>query len=298
MEDFQMKMLEIHSTHASSSETARSEIRDILVPLLEGVPKKKKLQLVISVVQNMHQTADTEKFFADVLANLDPVAPMEDDEQSTVTNADDDEDINDPITCELMCDPVKGTDGRTYDRWTIIDNDLTMSPFDQSKRKPFRIECDDINVRGRLFKRYPEAEVLFRKHRHDYRKGSMKLAREGHDAEALVMLENVLKWADDDFECLELRDLILKRKSQQDFATGINIQVRETSRLLPSTQSSPTLLSRSITLPRNHEFHIEEHIQRERSFGPTSPTLPSTLSSLPAWARRELHTLCFPKRYS
>lgn len=70
MEDFQMKMLEIHSTHASSSETARSEIRDILVPLLEEVPRKEKLQSVISVVQNMNQTADTEKFFADVSVEL------------------------------------------------------------------------------------------------------------------------------------------------------------------------------------------------------------------------------------
>lgn len=195
---------------------------------------------------------------------------MEDDEQSTVTNADDDEEFNDPITCELMCDPVKGTDGRTYDRWTIIDNDLTRSPFDQSKSKPFRIECDDINVRGRLFKKYPEAEALFRELRHDYRKEAMKLARGGHDAEALVMLENVLKWADDDSECFELRDLILERKSQQDFATGVNIQERETSRSLPFTQSSPTLPSRSITLPRDHEFHIEEHIHRVRSFDTTS----------------------------
>ncbi|BFI30749.1 hypothetical protein MPTK2_3g15210 [Marchantia polymorpha subsp. ruderalis] len=247
IEDFQMKMLEIHSTHASSLETARSEIRDILVLLL-GVPKKEKLQSLISVVQNMLQTVDTEKFFADVLANLDPVVPMEDDEQSTVINADDDEDINDPITWELMCDPVKGTDGRTYDRWTIINNYLTRSPFDQSK--PFRIECDDINVRGRLFRKYPKAEDKFLERRHDYRKKAMKLARGGHDAEALVMLENVLKWADDDSECLDLRDLILKSKSQQDFATGINTT---SSRDIPP-RSNPGQEEKSRAMIAIHEL--------------------------------------------
>lgn len=41
---------------------------------------------------------------------------MEDDEQSIVTNTDYDKELNDPISCELMCDPIEGTDVPMYDR--------------------------------------------------------------------------------------------------------------------------------------------------------------------------------------
>ncbi|CAM6087623.1 unnamed protein product [Calypogeia fissa] len=106
----------------------------------------------------------------------------------------------DPITCDTMCDPVKCNDGRTYDRWTVIDNGLTQSPF---TRRSFSIVVDDMDVRSWLFSTFPEQEAQFVSKRIDYRAKALQHLRD-HPLEVTVavqMLKNVLQWAPEDTEC-------------------------------------------------------------------------------------------------
>ncbi|BFI32003.1 hypothetical protein MPTK2_4g01660 [Marchantia polymorpha subsp. ruderalis] len=138
---------------------------------------------------------------------------IEEDEEDE--DEDEDEDYYDPITYELMCDPVKGSDGHTYDRWTIIDHDMTQSPFDQRRNKPFFIACDDLNVRSSLFEKYGSSGAvdLFHERRRSYRQQAIELANEeNHDeSEVLKMLNHVLEWDPEDHECQKLRLYIVGR---------------------------------------------------------------------------------------
>ncbi|CAM6087630.1 unnamed protein product [Calypogeia fissa] len=114
----------------------------------------------------------------------------------------------DPITCDTMCDPVKCNDGRTYDRWTVIDNGLTQSPF---TRRSFSIVVDDVDVRSWLFSTFPEQEAQFVSKRIDYRAKALHHLRD-HPLEIIVavqMLKNVLQWAPEDTECRNELKVIL-----------------------------------------------------------------------------------------
>ncbi|CAM6093102.1 unnamed protein product [Calypogeia fissa] len=106
----------------------------------------------------------------------------------------------DPITCDTMCDPVKCNDGRTYDRWTVIDNELTQSPF---TRRSFSIVVDDVDVRSWLFSTFPEQEAQFLSKRIDYRAKALHHLRDQplEMMAAVQMLKNVLQWAPEDTEC-------------------------------------------------------------------------------------------------
>ncbi|KAL3682495.1 hypothetical protein R1sor_000517 [Riccia sorocarpa] len=118
--------------------------------------------------------------------------------------------IYDPLTKEIMVDPVKGSDGYTYDRWTIINKDLLVSPF---TREPLSIVCDDINLRRWLFAKFraEKLEEKFLEMREKYRRTTLDLVQDGQDGEALERLEHVLKWARQDSECQELRREISSR---------------------------------------------------------------------------------------
>lgn len=119
---------------------------------------------------------------------------------------------HDPITWELMCDPVKASDGRTYDRWTFIDHGSSMkrSPFDRREDRPLKIEFDDIDVRSRLFYKFPEQETGFRRRRNEFRQKALQLASAG-SAESLPLLDHVLLWAVDDAECQAKKADILSK---------------------------------------------------------------------------------------
>lgn len=108
----------------------------------------------------------------------------------------------DPLTWETMIDPVKCNDGRTYDRWTIIDNKVTRGPFDN--RDPFEIVCDDVDVRGRLFEKFPEQETCYLNLRGTYRDEAFKKLEQQEYPEAIKMLDNVLKWAESDAQCRKM----------------------------------------------------------------------------------------------
>ncbi|CAM6117888.1 unnamed protein product [Calypogeia fissa] len=122
----------------------------------------------------------------------------------------------DPLTYDRMCDPVKCNDGRTYDRWTIIDRDLIRCPYD-SNLKCFGILVDDLNVRRRLFEEYPEQEDIFRSCRISYREEALRHAQNGEFNDAIRKLRNVLKWAPTDRVCGQELNKSLSRLREQAF---------------------------------------------------------------------------------
>ncbi|KAL2645114.1 hypothetical protein R1flu_012701 [Riccia fluitans] len=214
MSNFQERMLELSSAYISDSVAATVRIQELLQPITSTIDRQdRKLQSIIDYVEETRARKETEstnneKFFNDVLAAVNGIS---DDLLGNSSRDDDsDEEFRDPITEELMCDPVKGSDGFTYDRWTILDNAISRSPNTQ---EPLSIVCDDINVRRRLFHKFRSLQVekKFAEKRQEYRSLSLELEKNGHDAEALEMLENVLKWAPRDSECQLLREVIKSR---------------------------------------------------------------------------------------
>ncbi|KAL3694366.1 hypothetical protein R1sor_008017 [Riccia sorocarpa] len=218
---FQFRMMELSSAYSVDSNAVGREVRELLRPLVIGKRKQdEKLEEVLALVKDLEHSEgneDAERFFSVVTQSIESLTLIQENAVDIVITEDDVEEFYDPITCELMCDPVKGSDGRTYDRWTIIDNDITQSPFDPRNDRPFEILCDDINVRGRLFKKFHATgvETKFRERRQAYRNQAFQLAKDGHDAEALVALENVLMWAYNDRVCQELRNAIVPRVDRQ-----------------------------------------------------------------------------------
>ncbi|CAM6084058.1 unnamed protein product [Calypogeia fissa] len=124
---------------------------------------------------------------------------------------------DDPILKDIMCDPVNCSDGRTYDRWTIVDHKLSKAPFDPSLTT-FSILCDDCTARSRLFKAYPEQETIFRERRRKYREEALQHARADpiEFEDAIEKLNNVVKWKPLDVECKKMLDTVLSLVSQQE----------------------------------------------------------------------------------
>ncbi|CAM6118869.1 unnamed protein product [Calypogeia fissa] len=132
-------------------------------------------------------------------------------------DSDDDDWYEDPITSEVMCDPVFCSDGFTYNRWTIVDNRLTRSPFDRDM-STFCVVCDDNKTRSRLFRIYPEQEPKFKERRRKYREEALQHARADpiEFGEAIEKLNNVVKWKPLDDECKKMLDTVLSLVSQQE----------------------------------------------------------------------------------
>lgn len=105
----------------------------------------------------------------------------------------------DPITGEIMCDPVKASDRRTYDRWTLLDTKC-------STNLSLSVVFDDIDVRSRLFQKFPDLAQKFKARRNEYRAQALDKASQGRWREALLMLNHVLAWDEDDSECTARRD--------------------------------------------------------------------------------------------
>ncbi|KAL2631997.1 hypothetical protein R1flu_016683 [Riccia fluitans] len=179
-----------------------------------------KLQTIISYMESGGsqssgtESTDTQRFFADVITAVDQ---RQDGYQL-------EELMFDALhTEDLMWDPVKASDGYTYDRWTIVQNDdhhrrsLSdgRSPFN---RAPLSVLCDDVTVRQRLYTiekfRNEGVEKKSKEMREKYRTKTLELVKDGHDGEALERLENLLKWAPDDEECRTHQDVISNRLRQ------------------------------------------------------------------------------------
>ncbi|XP_073389261.1 uncharacterized protein [Physcomitrium patens] len=110
----------------------------------------------------------------------------------------------DPILHTLMIDPVVATNGHTYCRWTIIDNNMIRDPHDPSK--DLTIMVDNVNLRRGLFDMFPEQTEKYRQRRQEYRCKALSLARSNQLADAVVALQHVLKWNENDEECALAHD--------------------------------------------------------------------------------------------
>lgn len=164
-----------------------------------------------------------------VLANLEELTGDETGERSstTPTPPEDTDKFLDPITKQLMNDPVKCTDGVTYDRFSVFQRNLTH-------KQPLVIASDDLELRRELFEKFRAegVEANFRNVRKSYRDEALVLAQEGDRKKALTMLENVVQWAPEDSWCQELRDQL---KAQNRQAKGSKI-VHVCILLIPSLQ--------------------------------------------------------------
>ncbi|KAL2641520.1 hypothetical protein R1flu_009107 [Riccia fluitans] len=217
--NFQERMQELYSVHTSDAAGARTQIQDLLQPLVSRINgQDERLQSLIDYVENglsrsnAAESTDVQKFFSDVLAAVDE---LQNDYHL-------EELMYDPIyTDDLMWDPVKASDGFTYDRWTIVENDdhpyhrslpNGRSPF---TREPLSVLCDDVTVRQRLYTmekfRNENLEKKCKEMREKYRITTLELVIEGHDGEALERLEHVLTWAPEDAVCRKHRDTISDR---------------------------------------------------------------------------------------
>ncbi|KAL3685420.1 hypothetical protein R1sor_003442 [Riccia sorocarpa] len=216
VDNFHERINELYSVHISDVPAARTQIQDLLQPLVARMSvQDEKLQNLISPVKNglemivkrNYRFSTTEsvyiqEFFVDVLAAVEQQQNEYQLEEMMCDAF---------YTEDLMWDPVKATDGFTYDRWTIVENDEHpdhrslldgRSPF---TRAPLSILCDDVTVRQRLFtmEKYSKENIEKRckEMREKYRSKTLELVMEGHDGEALERLEHILQWAPEDEVC-------------------------------------------------------------------------------------------------
>ena len=131
-----------------------------------------------------------EKFWADVIAAIDNREIYISKHQSMM----------DPILQTLMIDPVVTSNGITYCRWTIIDNNMKKNPL--NPREDLTILADNVSLRGELFGAFPEQMNEFRKRRSDYRCKALLFLEEDQVADAVVHLQHVLEWDEKDEECV------------------------------------------------------------------------------------------------
>lgn len=222
------KLLELYSANSDPSakrieNIVREELQKAFQPLKVALEKSNGgVEAAVSMICNTDpQTSETEKFFADVLEGL---------KHNNRTW------YEDPITWETMCDPVKGTDGYTYDRWTFLRHasSMTRSPFLGDVQTPFHIAMDDVSVRIRLFNEFPEQEEKCTVQRASYKEEALQTAHTKPLGEALIMLNSVLMWDPQDEECCSKRDDI----QQQIVANSLSdLSFAETSQQATSSRS-------------------------------------------------------------
>ncbi|KAI5083995.1 hypothetical protein GOP47_0000164 [Adiantum capillus-veneris] len=164
---FQSTMLKVNkdlqeiyfSTSASVKQemqlALRRELREAMQTLTTAMESQiPGIEVAVSKIRSVHpQTSDIEKFLEDVLAALDGLSVKVQDDAAASTQSGNHKEITnpvkwyqDPVTWETMVDPIKATDGHTYDRWTIVSGGLVKSPFIPNDPRPFRIATDDLDV--------------------------------------------------------------------------------------------------------------------------------------------------------
>ena len=84
---------------------------------------------------------------------------------STSADVDDDEFL-DPITYDIIVDPVIGNDGCTYNRTTAYDL-MTKGSVMPGCREPFKLGADNVHFRSRLRRAHPHTEQLMRQETED-----------------------------------------------------------------------------------------------------------------------------------
>ena len=86
--------------------------------------------------------------------------------QDTTDAAADADEFLDPITFDIIVDPVFGSNGCTYDRFTaykLMSEACAVPGCDG----PFTFGVDNVHFRGRLRRAHPETEAAMQQRRHD-----------------------------------------------------------------------------------------------------------------------------------
>lgn len=78
----------------------------------------------------------------------------------------DEDEFLDPITFDIINDPVFGSDGCTYDRSTAYQL-MTQGSVMPGCAEPFRLRADNVHFRGRLRLVHPGTEDIMRQQRED-----------------------------------------------------------------------------------------------------------------------------------
>lgn len=202
-------LIDVHATQATileSNGTLQAMQATIEATFLKSHEEMKSF--IISSIGSMHGAVPAQvkemvleastSSFADTKYRQDIVAAVEGHHEELFAQ-EATELYEDPITATLMIDPVVASDGNTYCRWTIIDNNLTKDPC--NSKEDLTIVVDNLVIRRRLFERYPEKFEEFRQRRYKYRSHAVLLASEGFLSDAEVALQHVLQWDKNDKEC-------------------------------------------------------------------------------------------------
>ncbi|KAI5057301.1 hypothetical protein GOP47_0027316 [Adiantum capillus-veneris] len=268
-EELQKSCFSLKEQHVALRKELRKALELITIAMESHTHR---IEAAVSMIHSLQpQTSDAEKFFEDVLwalgglsaKNQGDAASSSSSSSRPVTPASGSAKqspssvmwYEDPITWEIMCDPVKATDGHTYDRWTILRKRCHMatSPFRPDDLRPFNIATDDIDVRSRLFHKFPEQESQFRSKRAAYRNAALHEAQVGHFADSVSMLRHVLEWDPHDVECSEKLQYVqrqMRAASGQSIpsADDANLFAREVDQ---SRQDANTSSSATTVLPKH-----------------------------------------------
>lgn len=167
-----------------------AEVKSVLTTQIKNMDSNVAGEARDVALKASHASYADEKFWADVISAIDNREAYISKHQS----------LMDPILLTLMIDPVVASNGRTYCRWTIIDNSMKKDPY--NPREDLVIRADNVSLRSELFEAFPEQVSKFRQRRSEYRRKALQLVEEDQVADAAVHLQHVLEWDEKDEDCV------------------------------------------------------------------------------------------------
>ena len=189
-------LLDVRASQATIIEQG-TEMKSLLTTSIESVQSRMLPEVRAQVVEASRSPFADEKFWQEVLTAVDSRHDADYVSRDQLSNL-----YEDPITAELMIDPVVASNGDTYCRWTIIDNDMKRNPV--NLEEALTIVVDNLIIRRGLFEAFPEQYVKFQQRRQQYRLQALSRVSDGMLADAEVALQNILQWNKNDKQCAEL----------------------------------------------------------------------------------------------
>jgi len=175
-------LLDLQGTQATILES-NAELKSLLITSIGSMHGTLPTEVRDEVVEASTSSFADLKFWEDVLAAVD-------NHNAGVSSLEEKNMYEDPITTDLMIDPIVASDGNTYCRWTIIDNNLTTNPFNRDE--DLTIVIDNLTFRRGLFEKFPEQAQIFRQRRNQYRSHALALKAKGMWGDATLALHYVL----------------------------------------------------------------------------------------------------------
>ncbi len=87
--------------------------------------------------------------------------------RATSSDAADDDEFLDPVTFDIIVDPVIGSNGCTYDRFTAYQL-MTQGSCMPGCDEPFKLVADNVHFRNLLRRAHPETAEAMRQQREDH----------------------------------------------------------------------------------------------------------------------------------